>query len=288
MNSDIKLKTTELVDETVKNIQAMVRIPSVRNVEGKEAGAPFGPAIRESLEKFLELAAEIGLRTYCDPEGYYGYAEIGPETGEMIGILGHVDVVPQGDEAKWTEAKPFSADIVDEKIIGRGSLDDKGPMVISLMGVKALLELGYTFEKRVRFIVGTAEETTWEGIDAYIAKEEMPDTGFSPDANFPVINAEKTIAQFDASGTVSVDFTVESAGAYNAVADSAIYTGTKVTEIANNLEELGYSFDKISESQIEVHGVAAHAMACHLGQNAITRLAEAMYAAGEITPGIEF
>ncbi len=288
MNSDIKLKTTELVDETVKNIQEMVRIPSVRNVEGKVEGAPFGPAIREALEKFLELSAEIGLRTYCDPEGYYGYAEIGPETGEMIGILGHIDVVPEGDEAKWTEAAPFSADIVDEKIIGRGSLDDKGPMVISLMGIKALLDLGYTFEKRVRLIVGTAEETTWEGINAYVAKEEMPDTGFSPDANFPVINAEKTIVQYDAISTVDVDFTVESNGAYNAVADSVIYTGSKVAEIMTNLEEFGYEFDKLADNKLEVHGVAAHAMACHLGKNAITRLAEGMYAAGEITPGIEF
>ncbi len=288
MNNDIKIKTTELVDETIENIQTMVKIPSVRNVEGKVEGAPFGPAIREALEKFLELASEIGLRTYCDPEGYYGYAEIGPETGEMVGILGHIDVVPQGDESKWTEAAPFSAEIVDEKIIGRGSLDDKGPMVISLMGVKALLDLGFTFEKRVRFIVGTAEETTWEGINAYRAKEEMPDTGFSPDANFPVINAEKTIVQYDAIGKVDVDFTVVSSGAYNAVADSAVYTGTKADAVAKELQTFGYDFDQKSATEIEVHGVAAHAMACHLGKNAITRLAEAMHAAGETTPGIEF
>lgn len=288
MKEQIKAKTNELLDETIESVQAIVRIPSVRDVENKVEGAPFGPAIGEALDEFLKLAEEVGMRTYRDPEGYYGYAEIGPENTEMVGILGHIDVVPAGDLSKWTEGGAFSGDIVDGKIIGRGSLDDKGPMILNVMAVKALVDLGHTFTKRVRFIVGTAEETTWEGINAYNAKEEQPDLGYSPDANFPIINAEKSIGQFDVKGEVNVDFTVESLGAYNAVPDSAIYTGSKVKEIAANLDELGYAYEVISENQIDVAGVAAHAMQCYVGQNAITRLAEAMHAAGETTKGIEF
>ncbi len=288
MKDQIKVKTNEILDETIENIQSIVRIPSVRDVENKVEGAPFGPAIGQALDEFLELAKEIGMRTYRDPEGYYGYAEIGPENTEMVGILGHLDVVPAGDLAKWTEAGAFSGDIVDNKIIGRGSLDDKGPMILNVMAVKALVELGHEFTKRVRFIVGTAEETTWEGINAYNAKEEQPDLGYSPDANFPIINAEKTIVQYDIMSDADVDFTVESLGAYNAVADSAVYTGSKVKEIAAELDKLGYEYEIIADDKIDVAGKAAHAMACHLGHNAITRLAEAMYAAGEVTTGIKF
>ncbi len=122
------------------------------------------------------------------------------------------------------------------------------------------------------------------------AKEEAPDLGYTPDANFPIIHAEKTIVQFDARGEVATDlgFTVQSNGAYNAVPDSAVYTGSKVEEIAAKLDELGYEYKILSEDKIDVAGVAAHAMACHLGQNAITRLAEAMFAVGETTNAIEF
>ncbi len=290
MKDQIKLKSNELLDETIEKIQELVRIPSVRDVENAQEGAPFGPAIAEALDTFLKMAEEIGMRTYRCPEGLYGYCEIGPEDTEMVGILGHLDVVPVGDLAKWTEGGAFSGDIVDGKIIGRGTLDDKGPMLLNLMGIKALVELGHKFNRRVRFILGTAEETTWEGINAYNAKEEAPDLGYTPDANFPVIHAEKTIVQFDARGEVATDlgFTVASTGAYNSVADSAIYTGTKAKEIAAKLDELGYSNELLADDKVEAHGVAAHAMACHLGQNAITRLAEAMHAVGETTNAIEF
>lgn len=288
MKDQIKVKTNEILDETIEKIQELVRIPSVRDVEHKQEGAPFGPAISEALDTFLKMAEEIGMRTYRCPEGYYGYCEIGPEDAEMVGILGHLDVVPAGDLAKWTEAGAFSGDIVDGKIIGRGTLDDKGPMLLNLMGIKALVESGHKFNRRVRFILGTAEETTWEGINAYNAKEEAPELGYSPDANFPIINAEKTIVQFDASSKVDADFTVESLGAYNAVADSAVYTGSKAAEISSKLDELGYAHKLLADNKVDVAGVAAHAMQCFVGQNAITRLAEAMYAVGETTPAIEF
>ncbi len=288
MKEQIKVKSNELVDESIAKIQELVRIPSVRDVEHAEEGAPFGPAITEAVDTFLTMASEIGMRTYRCPEGLYGYCEIGPEDAEMVGILGHLDVVPAGDLAKWTEAGAFSGDIVDGKIIGRGTLDDKGPMLLNLMAVKALVDLGFEFNRRVRFILGTAEETTWEGINAYNAKEEQPALGYTPDANFPIINAEKTICQFDARGDVDVDFTVESLGAYNAVPDSAIYTGSKVAEIAAKLDELGYEYKQIADNKIDVMGVAAHSMQCFVGKNAITRLAEAMNAVGETTNAIKF
>ena len=38
---------------------------------------------------------DLGYRTYADPDGYYGWAEIG-EGDTLIGVLGHLDVVPPG------------------------------------------------------------------------------------------------------------------------------------------------------------------------------------------------
>lgn len=283
MRNNIKTQAHGNVTLTVEKIQEIVRIDSVRDVENAQPGAPFGPGIRQSLESFLQMAEEIGMRTYIDPEGYYGYAEIGDiDSPEMIGILGHIDVVPVGDLAQWTEALPFSGDIVDDAIIGRGSLDDKGPMVINLIAVKTLIDLGVVFKKRVRFIVGTAEETTWECVDAYFAKEEAPTFGYTPDANFPVVNAEKSILQFDViNNSSSADFTLKADGAYNAVSDRVTYTGGKVQEIIEQLDLVGAQYQKNSDNELVIMGKSAHAMACFLGDNAIFKAAVAMHAVGE-------
>ncbi len=288
MRKNIKLKAHEQVNETVSKIQEIVRIDSVRDTDNAAPGAPFGPGIRQSLDLFLAMAEELGMRTFADPEGRYGYAEIGPEGTEMIGILGHVDVVPVGELVQWTKAEPFSAEIVDDAIIGRGTLDDKGPMVMNLMAVKALIECGVEFNKRVRFIVGCAEETTWECMNAYSELEEMPATGYTPDANFPVIHAEKTIVRFDGlKKDVSNNFTLIADGAYNSVNDKATYTGTKVAEIIAELEKMEAKFEATEES-ITVKGKSAHAMATHLGVNAIYILATAMYNVGERSKAVDF
>ncbi len=288
MRKNIKLKAHEQVNETITKIQEIVRIDSVRDTDNAAPGAPFGPGIRASLDLFLSMAEELGMRTFADPEGRYGYAEIGPEGTEMIGILGHMDVVPVGELAQWTKGQPFAADIVDDAIIGRGTLDDKGPMVMNLMAIKALLDSGVEFNKRVRFIVGCAEETTWECMNAYSELEEMPTTGYTPDANFPVIHAEKTIVRFDAvKKEVSNNFSLIADGAYNSVNDKATYTGSKVAEVVAELEKLEAKFEQ-TETSITVKGKSAHAMATHLGENAIFILAKAMFEAGERSKAIDF
>ena len=50
--------------------------------------------------------------------------------------------------------------------------------------------------KRVRFVVGTDEESGWRDMDYYFKYVGLPepDFGFSPDAEFPIINGEKGIS----------------------------------------------------------------------------------------------
>ncbi len=76
MRKNIKLKAHEQVNETVSKIQEIVKIDSVRDTDNAAPGAPFGPGIKQSLDLFLEMAADLGMRTFADPEGRYGYAEI--------------------------------------------------------------------------------------------------------------------------------------------------------------------------------------------------------------------
>src|SRR6056297_2304534 len=127
----------------------------------------------------------MGMKTKNE-DGYAGHVEIG-QGEEILGILCHLDVVPEGNN--WTYP-PYEAGIHDNKIYGRGTIDDKGPAVAALYALKAVKDRGLKLNKRIRLILGTNEETGCKGLKHYLNREEEPAFSFSPDANFPVIHAE--------------------------------------------------------------------------------------------------
>ncbi|WP_029752036.1 dipeptidase PepV, partial [Streptococcus suis] len=87
----------------------------------------------------------------------------------------------------------YEPQIIDGKLFARGSSDDKGPTMACYYGLKIIKELGLPTSKKVRFIVGTDEESGWADMDYYFENVglPLPDFGFSPDAEFPIINGEK-------------------------------------------------------------------------------------------------
>ena len=89
-----------------------------------------------------------------------GHVEYG-NGEETIGILCHVDVVPAQGNWKYP---PFSGTISEGRIYSRGASDDKGPTIAALYALKALKDLGFEPQKRVRLIIGTDEESHWRGI----------------------------------------------------------------------------------------------------------------------------
>ena len=261
----------------------LVRIPSVCDENARDY--PFGEAIDQALRKTLQIAAELGFRTQYGEGGYYGYAEAGQGT-EMLGILGHLDVVPPGKLADW-DHDPFDPVEKDGMLYGRGTQDDKGPVVASLFAVKALMDAGVTFNKRVRFIFGTDEETLWRCIKRYIEKEEIPTFGFSPDSRFPVTYAEKGLLQLKLEGSNESSIRLSGGSAFNAVPDSIVYTGERQDDLAGMLDRLGFEY-KALKNGIEVKGRAAHAMIPEEGINAIARLCIALNAIGIQSRAINF
>lgn len=137
--------------EIIKKIQELIQIPSVFESSTNPA-MPFGAQINNALEYMLELGRTLGFRTK-NIDGYCGYIEFG-EGPEMVGIIGHLDVVPEGDN--W-DFPAFGGIISDNKIYGRGAIDDKGPVISSLYAMKAVMEHCH-INKRVRLILGLNEE----------------------------------------------------------------------------------------------------------------------------------
>mgnify|MGYP003619438161 FL=1 len=261
----------------------LIRIPSVCD-EGA-GGFPFGPGVDNALRKVLEIAGGLGFRTHYGEGGYYGYAEVG-EGQEMLGIMGHLDVVPAGNLEDWA-THPFDPVERDGMLYGRGTQDDKGPTLAALFAVRTLMDAGVTFNKRIRFIFGTDEETLWRGIQRYKEREEIPSMGFTPDARFPLVYAEKGLLQCVLEAKNESGLRISGGSAFNAVPDSATLYSTHHDDLAEELHSLKFDFARNNE-QLIVTGQAAHAMEPECGVNAIARLCIGLDALGTESGAVRF
>lgn len=193
----------DTVDKIVKSLESqikdsvceMIKIKSVQ--DHPVDGGPFGQGNKDALETFLAMAEEMGFKTR-NFDGYAGHIEYG-KAGKLFGILGHLDVVPEG--TGWT-VNPYSGIIKDGKIWGRGSVDDKGPLVAALFALKAIQLSGLLAKNRIRIIAGTNEETGRKGIKYYLKKVEQPEFSVTPDSKFPMVFAEKGIVNYRFSDEV--------------------------------------------------------------------------------------
>ncbi len=215
---DRKKYTEDVLEKMVDDLAKLISIDSSWDPDTADeaAGTPFGKGPKEAIDAVIELAESMGM-TAKDYDGYA--AEITVGTGDkMIGILAHADVVEAGPG--W-DTPPFEATVKDGKIFGRGSLDDKGPVVSSLYAVKYIMDNGLLPEDHsIRIIVGADEEEGLRCIDYYNENaERLPDVSFVPDGYFPMVNCEKGLVDFD------LEYDCEAAGGLygNGIADSKPY-----------------------------------------------------------------
>ena len=192
MTIDFKQEVLNHKEDLLKDLFDLLSVRSILGTDITEE-TPFGSGPREALDLILSFGKRDGYKTKL-VENKAGHIEVG-QGEELFGILGHVDVVPVV-EADWT-SHPFKPEIRDGKIFARGSLDDKGPTMAAYYAVKLLDKLGVKWNKRVRVIVGSDEETGFRCVEAYFKHEEQPASGFTPDAMFPLVYAEKARATFD-------------------------------------------------------------------------------------------
>jgi len=282
----VNTKIEENKAEMIASLSNLLCIPSV----GAEAepGMPFGVNVHRAYEYMMHAAKKEGFAIY-NADNYGGHIDFeGTGTG-IMGIVGHLDVVPEGDG--W-EHDPYGGEVFDGVIYGRGTQDNKGPVIACFYAMKALKDCGYEPARTVRLILGLDEETNWKGMEYYLNEVgEVPEFGFTPDAEFPAINGEKGIMVFDivkkfASQTEKglALRSLKGGTAANSVADYARAV------ISNNS---GEGFDSVKELvsafrdekgckirckgvgkslEITVQGVSAHGAMPHLGENAITIL----------------
>lgn len=247
-------------DGIVRSLREMISYDSSQ--AAPEAGMPFGRGAANCLNAFLSLAGGMGFETH-NYDNYIGEVIFGE--GEEFAILCHLDVVPAG--GGWTHA-PFGGEIVDGRLYGRGAADDKGPAVICLYCLKALKDEGFVPRKKIKLIVGCNEESGWACIEHYRRCASMPETGFSPDADFPVIYAEKGILHFEAAFPVPDAPFASLSGGERANMVCALASAEGVRDPRGH-EAFGLSFENGS---LVSRGVSAHASTPEEGKNALEPL----------------
>jgi succinyl-diaminopimelate desuccinylase len=186
----MKKQTEELLDKYKDQM-----IEDIKQLVGVRSFSGHTKEVREALNLVLNMAENMGFRTMKTTTDDVGIVEYG-EGKETVGVLVHVDVVGIGDPDKWDE-DPFYCYEKDGYLWGRGTIDDKGPVIMSLYALKAMKDLNIIPKKKIWLIIGTSEEQTWTDMKNFIAEFDMPDYGFSPDGDFPIYNIEKGYADVE-------------------------------------------------------------------------------------------
>ena len=298
MSIDFKKEVLNHKEDLLKDLFELLSVRSILGTDITEE-TPFGSGPREALDLILSFGERDGYKTKL-VENKAGHIEVG-QGEELFGILGHVDVVPVV-EADWT-SHPFKPEIRDGKIFARGSLDDKGPTMAAYYAVKLLDKLGVKWNKRVRVIIGSDEETGFRCVEAYFKHEEQPASGFTPDAMFPLVYAEKARATFDHK----LKFVSED-GEYNyklvkfnggqvlnmVIASAKAELVGEVSDIKEKfenflaLEKLDGEVTVEDTIKLTLKGKAAHGSTPQYGVNGATKLAEFLSTLGLDNNGKNF
>lgn len=284
--------------EMVKTLREFVSIASV--VSAADGDMPYGKTVHDAFMFMLNKAEEEGF-DILNVDNYGGHIEFGGvtlnESGEIVetsdetmGIIGHVDVVPEGSD--W-DYEPYNGIVENGKLYGRGALDDKGPVIASFYAMKAIKDAGLMPAKKVRLVLGLDEETNWEGMKYYLSRVKPPDFGFTPDSEFPAIYGEMGVLFFDLVRKIEKGRetglelrSLKGGAAANMVADYARAVvrdenrdNYKIIKekAARFREEKGFKVNckGMGRSlEITVQGLAAHGSRPSAGVNAVSQMME--------------
>jgi succinyl-diaminopimelate desuccinylase len=256
-------------EKAIEEIAELVSIDSTYDEASIDEQNPFGKRVSEALLKMENIAKNDGfiVNNYSNKviEILYG------NEPNNVTILAHLDVVPVS--GTWT-SDPFKLRRTKTHLYARGVADDKGPLIAAYEAIKALRENDMIKGYQVRLLVGGNEESGSLGMKYYFEtlKKPQPTYGFSPDANWPLIFAEKGIFNYEIKGEISIPHIYEISGG---VATNAVIERCLVVSDDPKLEEFikknsnNYLVDRKGDKlYFTIIGKSAHGSTPEIGLNA--------------------
>lgn len=202
-----------------------VAIPSPFDSATVQPNAPFGRGIADALSWWQQLGDDAGLST-LNVDHHAVHIEYGSGE-EIVYVFGHADVVPAGEG--W-HFPPYQLSRLGDNLIGRGVVDDKGPMIAAWLALDILRELKLPLQRRIRLVAGGNEETGFRCIRRYFELQPQPTFAFTPDGKFPVIYGEKgSLLVTLTSPTVQPGLQVSCGGVVNNIPDVAHLRGLSLS-----------------------------------------------------------
>ena len=257
-------------EDLLQNLAKFVEINSVYDEKSVSKNNPFGKGVSNALDFIYKLAKADGFKA----TNYENkVVEILVGEGKNITILAHADVVPEG--TGWSQ-DPFKVVNHGDYLTGRGVADDKGPLLAAYYAMKAIRDNHMLGNYQIRFIVGGNEESGSEGVKYYFGKlkKEQPDLGFSPDAEYPLIFAEKGIMNFEVKKKMSIRhvYSIKGGVASNSVIEKCVAIVDHDPDLLKYLADnrYDYAFEKNEKDQLVLtfKGKAAHGSTPEEGYNA--------------------
>jgi predicted dipeptidase len=300
----------------IASLETMVAVPTVR--DDKIPPHESKPII-EFGQLVETMAKDFGLQ-YRNVDNRIFEVKLPGRGKEEFGILTHADVVPVVRD-EWvlddgTKLDPFRMTRVDDKLYGRGTIDDKGSIAAVLYAMKTVKESGLPLDRTIRLMIETTEETGGDGMKYYRAKTPLPDYNIVLDSKYPAVVAEK------GSGALKVFFPVDAVDSGNAARTSiaamtgsasanaipqtatATLKGGDLNQVAGRLEFAKMPFIQRYESQggkfsidvvkqagsveVKVTGASAHGSRPEEGVNPLPRLALFLQESATVTGGNQY
>ena len=257
--------------ELIENLKKFVAINSVYDESTVSEENPFGIGVSNALNFIADLARKDGFQVTNYKNKVVEI--IAGEGDKNITIMAHADVVPAGNTG-WKQ-NPFEVTEKRGVLCGRGVADDKGPLLAAYYGLRTLVDNHLLGDYQVRFLVGGNEESGSLGIEYYFKdlKKPQPTYGFSPDAEYPLIFAEKGIINFEVTKEFSVPEIISIHGgvASNSVIEKCVVKMKKNQHFLDYLKEKKFDVEvssTIKDMEVAFIGKAAHGATPECGFNA--------------------
>lgn len=224
-------------------LSRMVRVPTVSAELSARGMGPFDEFVTLLEELYPLVHANLERERHTDLGLLYRWRGGRAASDGPLVLMAHYDVVPVDESDAWTHP-PFEGRVEGDWVYGRGTLDDKGPLLVILEAVENLLAAGFTPARDVYLSFGGNEETY--GSAARAIADALRERGVVPwlvldeggavvEAPLPFVRGRSAMVGLAEKGVTTVRLTARGEGGHASAPPSL----TAVRRIGRALDRLG-------------------------------------------------